>query len=45
TKFAITIDHDTIEDDTVTIRERDTMSQVRIKIEDLKAYIEEAIQF
>jgi len=45
TKFAITIDHDTMHDDTVTIRERDTMSQVRIKIEDLKAYIEEAIQF
>lgn len=45
TKFAITIDHDTMQDDTVTIRERDTMAQIRLSINDLRDYIEKAIQF
>jgi glycyl-tRNA synthetase len=40
TPYCITIDYDTLEDDTVTVRDRDTMEQVRVKIEDLK----EAIQ-
>ena len=31
TPFAITVDHQTLEDDTVTIRDRDTMSQERVK--------------
>ena len=35
TPFCITIDHQTLEDDTVTIRERDSMEQKRIKIGDL----------
>lgn len=30
--FGITIDADTLEDDTVTLRERDSMQQVRIKV-------------
>ena len=32
----ITIDFQTLEDDTVTVRDRDTMEQVRVKIEDIK---------
>jgi glycyl-tRNA synthetase len=35
TPFCITIDHQTLEDQTVTIRERDTMNQERINIKDL----------
>ena len=33
--FAITVDFDTLEDDTVTLRDRDTMKQERVKIEEL----------
>lgn len=33
--YAITIDYDTMQDDTVTIRERDTMEQKRVKISNL----------
>ncbi len=40
TPFCIVVDHQTLEDDTVTIRHRDTMEQERVKIEDLKAKIE-----
>ncbi len=36
TPFAITVDYDTLEDQTVTLRERDTSKQKRIKIEGLK---------
>jgi len=35
TPIAITIDYDTLEDDTVTIRDRDTMEQERVKISEL----------
>ncbi len=37
--FAITIDHKTLEDDTVTIRNRDTMQQDRIEISRLASYL------
>lgn len=37
--FAVTIDHQTLQDDTVTIRMRDSMSQERIKIADLDSYL------
>lgn len=37
--FAFTIDHQTIEDDTVTIRFRDSMDQERIKIKDVKSFL------
>lgn len=36
TPYCITIDYQTLEDDTVTVRERDTMSQVRVPIAKLK---------
>lgn len=45
TYLCITIDHDTEETQTVTVRHRDTMTQDRVKIEDLKSYIESRIQF
>ncbi|MDA3814904.1 MAG: glycine--tRNA ligase [Patescibacteria group bacterium] len=38
TPFCVTIDFDSLEDETVTIRERDTMSQEKIKIKELQAY-------
>jgi glycyl-tRNA synthetase len=39
TPFCITVDHDSLEDDSVTIRYRDTMEQKRVKISDLKEII------
>ncbi len=39
TPFCVTIDFDTLEDNCVTVRDRDTMKQERIKIEDLKDYV------
>ena len=45
TPFCVTIDFDTLEDDTVTIRDRDSMEQVRLKISRLASYIEKKIQF
>ena len=41
TPFCITVDHETLNDGCVTIRERDTMKQERVKIEDLRALIED----
>jgi len=40
TPYCVTIDFDTLEDNTVTIRDRDTMEQIRIKIDELRDYIE-----
>ena len=45
TPYCVTIDFDTLEDETVTIRDRDTMEQIRVKIEDLPNWIEEKIEF
>ncbi|MPN33699.1 Glycine--tRNA ligase [bioreactor metagenome] len=45
TPFCITIDFDTLEDTTVTIRERDSMQQIRLPIAELKNYIAEKIMF
>ena len=39
TPFCVTIDHDTLADGTVTLRDRDSMEQTRVKIEDLPAII------
>ena len=36
TPFCVTIDFDTLEDGTVTVRDRDSMKQVRVKIEDIE---------
>jgi glycyl-tRNA synthetase len=43
TPFCITIDHQTMEDKTVTIRYRDTMEQERVNIADLKGIISEKV--
>ncbi|MFA6177828.1 MAG: glycine--tRNA ligase [Candidatus Paceibacterota bacterium] len=43
TPFCIVIDFDTLTDDTVTVRDRDTGKQERIKVADLKNYIKEKI--
>jgi glycyl-tRNA synthetase len=43
--FAITIDHQTLEDNTVTIRNRDSMSQERIKISELDSHLAQATAF
>jgi len=45
TPFCITYDFDSENDGCVTIRDRDTMAQERIKIEDLRAYIEKRCEF
>lgn len=41
TPFAITVDHDTLNDDKVTIRDRDTMQQERVSIEDLQQIVKQ----
>ncbi len=45
TPLCITYDFDSVEDHCVTVRDRDTMEQVRIPIDELKAYIEAKIDF
>ena len=45
TPFCITVDFDTLEDNAVTVRDRDSMTQERIAIDKLAAYIEEKISF
>ena len=45
TPFCITYDFESKEDGCVTVRDRDTMQQERVKIEELKAYIEAKINF
>ena len=39
TPYCITIDYETLENDTVTVRDRDSMKQERVKIEDLNSAI------
>jgi len=39
TPYCITVDHQTMEDQTVTVRERDTTKQERVRIDDLESYI------
>jgi glycyl-tRNA synthetase len=43
TPFCITVDHDTLNDNTVTIRHRDTMEQQRVKIQDLREIIKKEV--
>ena len=45
TPLCVTYDFDSVEDGYVTVRDRDTMQQERIKIDDLVAYIEKKIEF
>jgi glycyl-tRNA synthetase len=45
TPFCITYDFESATDGCVTVRDRDTMEQERIKIEDLVSYIEKRMEF
>lgn len=44
TPYCVTVDFDTLEDETVTIRDRDTMEQIRLKIDEVEAYIAKKIE-
>ena len=44
TPYCVTIDFDTLENGTVTVRDRDTMEQIRLPISELAAYVEEKIR-
>jgi glycyl-tRNA synthetase len=43
TPVCITVDHDSLNDDMITIRDRDTMNQTRVKIKDLKSEIDKLV--
>ena len=45
TPYCVTVDFDTLEDNAVTVRDRDTMQQVRMPILQLKAYLDEKLFF
>ena len=43
TPFCVTVDYDTLEDNSVTVRDRDSMKQERVKIADLQDYLAEKV--
>ncbi len=45
TPFCITFDFDSLEDNCVTVRDRDTMEQERISIEELESYLNEKLKY
>lgn len=45
TPYCVTVDFDTMEDDSVTIRDRDSMEQIRVKISELNSWIREKVAF
>ena len=45
TPYCVTVDFDTLEDNCVTVRERDSMEQVRISIDQLEEYIAKRIEY
>ena len=45
TPFCITVDFDTAEDNCVTVRDRDTMEQVRMPMDELEAYLDQKCAF
>lgn len=44
TPYCVTVDFDSLEDKAVTVRERDSMAQERVKIEELKNYLEDKLK-
>ena len=44
TPYGVTIDHQSLEDSTVTLRDRDTLEQERVKIDDLPALLAERLE-
>ena len=45
TPFCITVDFDTLENNTVTVRDRDSMEQIRLNVDELADYIGKACEF
>ena len=45
TPFAITIDNETLENNTVTLRDRDTMQQITLKVDEIVDYVKQRIEF
>lgn len=45
TPYCVTIDYDTLEDQTVTIRDRDLMTQERVSIDKVKDYLRDKLKF
>jgi glycyl-tRNA synthetase len=45
TPFCVTVDFDTAQDGSVTIRDRDTMAQIRLPVGAVRSYIEERLAF
>ena len=45
TPYCITVDFDTLEDNMVTIRDRDTMEQIRIEIDNVKEWVNKKLKF
>lgn len=45
TPFSVTVDDETINNNTVTVRDRDTMEQVVVKLDELESYIRERVKF
>ncbi|MDO8549238.1 MAG: His/Gly/Thr/Pro-type tRNA ligase C-terminal domain-containing protein, partial [Ignavibacteria bacterium] len=45
TPFCITVDTQTLDDQTVTVRERDSMEQVRIRIDNISSYLNDKLKF
>ena len=45
TPLCVTVDFDSLEDDSVTVRDRDTMEQDRVSIDQLLGYLDERLTF
>jgi glycyl-tRNA synthetase len=45
TPLAVTIDFETLDDDAVTVRDRDTTAQVRVKIDEVVSHVRERLGF
>jgi glycyl-tRNA synthetase len=45
TPFCVTFDFESLEDHSVTVRDRDTMEQVRVKTDELQAYLKDKFEF
>ena len=44
TPWCVTVDYQTLEDDTVTVRDRDTMKQERVAVKELVSYFQEKLR-
>ncbi|MEM2042267.1 MAG: His/Gly/Thr/Pro-type tRNA ligase C-terminal domain-containing protein, partial [Nitrososphaerota archaeon] len=43
--FCVTVDYQTLQDDTVTVRDRDTTKQERVPVSELKAWLSRALSY